>query len=401
MNLLNNQLTGGLPPALSTLTNLTNVLLSGNRFTGEIPAEWGGMAALERLSLNGNQLTGGIPAELGNLENLDYLELSQNGLAGSLPAELGRLGKLKQLYLYANRLTGEIPLSWEHLDQLTHLYLYGGNRFTGCTPIDPEGLAATDLPRLGLPVCPDVFTRNPTPATTSVTLSGNTLTATFPADGFGQEANLHYRATVFRTHEGAESQVTDAGGATLAQEVSRSQPAASFNVSHVPLAQRSGTFFVKAVLCPQLPGAPLSLDTCGDYGAQGQTTVLPLLPPPPPQNVSVTALSGGVMRLNWTADANAPAYRYQYRFVDVVWQTREGRGIGPPILLGLGFPSCGEYQGYFWMGFRGSGVGYANAWSDWSTIARVNVTIPCAAGGAGGEVEPDGSQVRVLWERTE
>ena len=58
------------------------------------------------LYLGGNQLSGGIPPELGNLANLTKLNLSGNQLSGEIPPELGNLANLQELYLHGNQLNG-------------------------------------------------------------------------------------------------------------------------------------------------------------------------------------------------------------------------------------------------------------------------------------------------------
>ena len=50
----------------------------------------------EILSLYKNQLTGTIPSAIGSLTNLKYLYLYFNQLSGSIPSELGGLSELRK-----------------------------------------------------------------------------------------------------------------------------------------------------------------------------------------------------------------------------------------------------------------------------------------------------------------
>ena len=140
-----NQLTGGIPAELGSLTNLTHLDLPYNQLTGGIPAELGNLSNLTELFLNSNQLTGGIPAELGNLTNLTHLDLPYNQLTGGIPAELGNLSNLTELFLNSNQLTGEIPAELGNLSNLTELFL-NSNQLTGEIPAELGSL--TNLERL-------------------------------------------------------------------------------------------------------------------------------------------------------------------------------------------------------------------------------------------------------------
>ena len=98
VSLSHNQLTGGIPPELGNLTNLTRLFLNHNQLTGAIPVELGNLTNLTDLNLQRNQLTGAIPAELGNLTNLTDLDLQRNQLTGMLPQSLINLSKLMTFF---------------------------------------------------------------------------------------------------------------------------------------------------------------------------------------------------------------------------------------------------------------------------------------------------------------
>lgn len=132
-----NILNGTIPSALSNLTYLQELILSGNQLTGIIPPNLGLLSNLLVLMLDWNQLSGSIPAELGNLSNLLGLWLYSNNLSGNIPPELGYLSNLTRFYLQMTDLSGSIPLSFINLQNLANF------NFTDtfvCEPDTPEYL---------------------------------------------------------------------------------------------------------------------------------------------------------------------------------------------------------------------------------------------------------------------
>ena len=133
LDLVQNQLSGVIPPELGNLANLTQLGLIDNQLSGTIPAELGNLANLTTLGLGSNQLSGVIPPELGTLSNLTWLALSQNQLSGSILSALGTLSNLTTLDLRENELSGVIPPELGNLANLTILGL-SDNQLSGTIP---------------------------------------------------------------------------------------------------------------------------------------------------------------------------------------------------------------------------------------------------------------------------
>lgn len=147
LNLYNNDLTGPIPSELAALGNVLRLRLARNSLTGSIPPELGNLAKLERLDLSLNDLAGSIPVELGNLTNLRALDLTWNELSGAIPPEIGNLARLEDLDLALNDFSGPIPAFLGNLTSLRQLHL-AVNQFSGPIPALLGGL--TRLEHLGL-----------------------------------------------------------------------------------------------------------------------------------------------------------------------------------------------------------------------------------------------------------
>lgn len=138
--LFRNQLSGDIPAELGNLINLQGLLLTNNQLSGSIPPELGDLVSLESLWLGRNQLSGSIPTELRNLVNLSSLLLNHNHLSGSIPPELGDLSSLQSLWLLNNQLSGSIPPELGDLHNLILLLLYD-NQLSGNIPPELGNLA--------------------------------------------------------------------------------------------------------------------------------------------------------------------------------------------------------------------------------------------------------------------
>ncbi len=132
-----NDLYGEIPPELGNLSQLEDLVLEDNSLSGSIPIQIAQCVQLKNMSLANNQLTGSIPFELGGLQQLVTLNLSKNQLSGSIPSSLGNMGALAVLDLSANQLVGQVPVQLSQLTDIQEFYLQDNN-FSG--PL-PEGFS--------------------------------------------------------------------------------------------------------------------------------------------------------------------------------------------------------------------------------------------------------------------
>ena len=182
ISLINNRLSGTIPPQLGMLTELEELELAENRLTGAIPPELGNLGNLRILDLRYNQLSGAIPDEIGNLTKLGILGLGHNKLSGSIPSWLTELNNLYYIFLFSNVLTGKIPPGLGNLPDLRGINL-DNNQLSGTIP--PELGNLTKLEFLGL-AHNDLSGRIPPELgrlanVSSMTLSSNQLIGCIPA----------------------------------------------------------------------------------------------------------------------------------------------------------------------------------------------------------------------------
>ena len=84
------------------------------------------------LALSINQLTGGIPQAIGSLSDLEELHLGRNKFTGGIPSEIGNLVQLQILSLRNNSLTGalfffllfQFPLKLSRISAKTSLIVF-------------------------------------------------------------------------------------------------------------------------------------------------------------------------------------------------------------------------------------------------------------------------------------
>ena len=97
------------PSSLSHCPELRVVSLSFNQLTGGIPQAIGSLSNLEELYLGYKKFSGLIPSEIGNLVQLQILSLSNNSLTGALffflffnffPLKLSRISTKASLIIF-------------------------------------------------------------------------------------------------------------------------------------------------------------------------------------------------------------------------------------------------------------------------------------------------------------
>lgn len=130
IDLVNNNLSGTLPPSLASLTALQIFSVDKNALTGSIPS-LAGLTSLQYAFFSHNQFSGSIPP-LNDLSALQLFYAHVNSLSGPIPA-LSRLTELRTFGVNNNQLTGSIPA----LSGLTSLYEFyaGQNQLTGPIPL--------------------------------------------------------------------------------------------------------------------------------------------------------------------------------------------------------------------------------------------------------------------------
>ena len=170
-------------PATGRITRLD---LDGEGQPGVAPSGPVGLTRQQTGTNSQDPLTGQIPAALSSLTELEYLSLAHNQLTGQIPRELARLTELQALRLQDNLLTGQIPSELAGLSNLVELKL-SQNRLTGCVPEGLLDVADNDLDQLGLPTCGPAVVMSV--ATTSIAVRTGrpiAVTATFsePVTGF-------------------------------------------------------------------------------------------------------------------------------------------------------------------------------------------------------------------------
>ncbi|MFY0608652.1 MAG: VCBS repeat-containing protein [Cyclobacteriaceae bacterium] len=142
-----NQISGGIPAEISSLTDLVEFRLHDNLLNGNIAGELFELPMISNIELYSNQLTGTFPTtngssslnslnlsnnaftsfspSIGNFPSLTYLSLEGNQLSGLLPIEISSDTSLLEIHLQYNQLTGGIPAEWGDLINLEGIFLTG------------------------------------------------------------------------------------------------------------------------------------------------------------------------------------------------------------------------------------------------------------------------------------
>jgi len=125
LNLRSNRLTGTLPSALGSFSQLIYLRIENNRIHGTIPPEIGELEALEHIHIGGNDLSGTIPFSFYNLRNLKFVWIHDTQIGGTIADGIQNLRNLQSLYLHKNDLEGTLPEELAYLPQLERLKIYG------------------------------------------------------------------------------------------------------------------------------------------------------------------------------------------------------------------------------------------------------------------------------------
>ncbi|XP_072999595.1 receptor-like protein 32 [Typha latifolia] len=175
-------LEGSLPPSLSNLTSLTDLVVYPGQVSGEIPSDLGArLRRLRLLSISRNRICGGIPASLAGLPDLHTLDLGYNRLEGQIPIPLllPSSTSLKVLILAGNGgLSGEIPPEFSAA-QLLHLDLRGNSVSGGLPPI-PSTLRYLSLSGNSMSGLLDSSFTLPLPDLEFLDLSSNNFSGAIP-----------------------------------------------------------------------------------------------------------------------------------------------------------------------------------------------------------------------------
>ncbi|KAI2504711.1 hypothetical protein MHU86_9728 [Fragilaria crotonensis] len=146
-------LVGSIPPEVSFLSGLSQLLVDGNRLTGSLPDELYRLKSLSILNLERNSLEGTLSRRVRNLTMLEILSLGANErMTGVLPDELFGLTGLEGLYILGNNFVGSIPSS---IGRMANLRVLAAdfNSFNGtlpteiglCTSLEELGLSSSDI----------------------------------------------------------------------------------------------------------------------------------------------------------------------------------------------------------------------------------------------------------------
>ena len=198
---------------------------------------------------------------------------------------------------------------------------------------------------------------------------------------------LTYEAKLYRNG----SQVTDNSGNALVREVSHGSTTASFSVSDIPQAQRSGSFRVRVRMCvaeiTDSTGTLSSTPTCGGYYDAGGS----FRPAPAPSGVTANLFSSGDVGVSWTAISSGVShYQVGYRQTDdtdSAWQVVAGTFTGSTASV----PNltCGTERSYeFRVRARADTSGaYSGSWGLWSPPSSPPVVVSCADSLASAEAD--------------
>ncbi|KMT20644.1 hypothetical protein BVRB_1g006210 [Beta vulgaris subsp. vulgaris] len=117
-----------------TAALVNGIDLSGNNLSGSIPPQITSLSLLAILNLSMNHLSGNIPQNIGDMRSLETLDLSNNHLSGAIPSTLSLPTFLAHLNLSFNNLEGRVP-SGSELQTLNDPSIYEGNSLLCGAPL--------------------------------------------------------------------------------------------------------------------------------------------------------------------------------------------------------------------------------------------------------------------------
>ncbi|XP_061999317.1 receptor-like protein 7 [Rosa rugosa] len=211
LDLSGTNFSGLLPNSIGNLKMLSAIIIGDCNFTGPIPKSMTNLTQLVYLSMSFNKLEGSIPSFSG-AKNVHTIDLSYNGLTGTINSTHWRnLTKLSSLNLRNNKLDGNIPASLFSLPLLGSLDL-SSNQFSGPFPeisnVSSSLLNGPDLEihlgsnNLEGPIPMSIFSLR---RLTTLDLSSNNFSGSFPLDGLHQLRNLSVlnlsHNNLFLTHD--------------------------------------------------------------------------------------------------------------------------------------------------------------------------------------------------------
>jgi len=140
------QIKGTLPPELSMISSLTEILLGDNLLSGNIPHDYDKLSLLNTLSFHHNLFEGPIPDFVWEFSDMVYLDLAYNFFSGTIPDTVHLTEpNLQVLNAENNDIAGSIPPTFASIDW--HQLHLNGNNFSG--PV-PSGLISPDMDELYL-----------------------------------------------------------------------------------------------------------------------------------------------------------------------------------------------------------------------------------------------------------
>jgi len=124
-----------MPAEITSLPELEYLYAEYTDLTGDL-STFDAMNAVVEVWLDDNQITGTMPTSIGDLLTLESISMSQNQIAGAIPSSIGNLVNLQQMWLFGNQLTGYVPDELKQLTNLHTLHLEDNNL---------EGTIASDM----------------------------------------------------------------------------------------------------------------------------------------------------------------------------------------------------------------------------------------------------------------